>query len=131
MIPKEHEATILNSGMQFMRSITNAYGPDEGMKLWDTISSTLDPDIKGKIFFAMLTGEYDYRIKWSSINFTANKINIIRTIRSIDRRSLSLLEAKLLADKLWDRNGSIELEVEPTNRAAALQKLRDAGIANI
>ena len=59
MIPAEHKEDIIQSGINFMRVITEAYGTDEGMKLWDTIATTLDPDVKGQIFFAMLTGDYN------------------------------------------------------------------------
>ena len=59
MIPAEFKEDIIQSGINFMRVITEAYGTDEGMKLWDTIATTLDPDVKGQIFFAMLTGDYN------------------------------------------------------------------------
>ena len=72
MIPAEHKAEIIQSGMNFMRAITEVYGTDEGMKLWDTIASTLDPDIKGQIFFAMLTGEYNNIITINSHRPGAN-----------------------------------------------------------
>ena len=74
MIPAAYKEDIIQIGINFMRSITEAYGTDEGMKLWDTIASTLDPDVKGEIFFDMLTGDYNgiinstkYRNRWISI----------------------------------------------------------------
>jgi hypothetical protein len=45
MIPSEHKAEIITTGINFMRAITEAYGSDEGMRLWDTIATTLDSDI--------------------------------------------------------------------------------------
>ena len=62
MIPEEHKAAIITSGISFLRSITEAYGSDEGMKLWDAIADTLDPSVKGEIFFAILRGEYQDHI---------------------------------------------------------------------
>ena len=58
MIPAAYKEDIIQSGINFMRSITEAYGSDEGLRLRDTIASTLDPDVKGEIFFAMLTGDH-------------------------------------------------------------------------
>ena len=57
-IPAEHRHDIIQSGIDFLRSITEAYGSEEGMKLWDNIAGTLDPDVKGSIFFAMITGNH-------------------------------------------------------------------------
>lgn len=48
--------TIVVSGLQFMRSITEAYGSERGMALWESISDTLGPNLKGEIFFRLLTG---------------------------------------------------------------------------
>ena len=60
-LPEEHKTAIISNGLHFMRAITEAYGADKGMELWDTIASTLDPDVKGQIFFAMITGNYNDR----------------------------------------------------------------------
>ena len=125
MIPAENKEQIIQSGMNFMRSITEAYGTDEGMKLWDTIASTLDPDIKGQIFFAMLTGEYNGIITISSRNPHSNKISVIKAIREVT--GLGLKEAKDLSDML-DSGKSIRIECNPRNRLRSLQILRAAGV---
>lgn len=126
MIPLEHKQDIIQSGMNFMRSITEAYGNDEGMKLWDSIASTLDPDVKGQIFFAMLTGEYNNIISINSHQPHANRVAMIKAIRTIDRRNLGLKEAKDMSDSL-SSGKTIKLDVEPRNRAASLNELRKAG----
>lgn len=126
MIPTDHKQDIIQSGINFMRSITEAYGTDEGMKLWDTIASTLDPDVKGQIFFAMLTGEYNGIITISGHQPGANRVAMIKAIRSVDKRSPGLKEAKDLSD--WLSSGkSIKLEVDPKNRGQALVELRNVG----
>ena len=94
MIPADFKEDIIQSGINFMRSITEAYGTDEGMKLWDTIASTLDPDVKGQIFFAMLTGDYNGVVSISSAQAGSDRVWRIKAIRSVTDPSLGLKEAK-------------------------------------
>ena len=126
MIPIEHKQDIIQSGVNFMRSITEAFGADEGMKLWDTIADTLDPDIKGQIFFALLTGEYNSIVTLTGSVHGANKVALIKAVRVADRRRLGLKEAKDLCDALWEGKPQ-KLEVDPKTRNFALRELRDAG----
>lgn len=126
MIPAEHKEDVIQSGINFMRSITEAYGSDEGMKLWDGIASVLDPDVKGQIFFAMLTGEYTHIIHVTGHNTGADFVRMIKTVRNVDRRGLGLKEAKDMCDAL--RAGkAFKLEVNPESRAMSLSELRKAG----
>lgn len=124
MIPAEHKQEIIQSGINFMRTITDAYGTDEGMKLWDTIASVLDPDVKGQIFFSMLTGEFNGIVTIHSSVPNANKVWRIKALRSVG--GYSLKEAKDLCDSL-DNGASIKLNVDPKNRHNALRELRSAG----
>ncbi len=124
MIPEQYKEDIIQSGINFMRSITEAYGSDEGMKLWDTISSVLDPDIKGEIFFALLTGEYNGQVTLSSYQPGSDRIWRIKSIRVAT--GLGLKEAKDLSDAL-DAGRSIKLNVNPKKRNEILGELRNAG----
>lgn len=126
MIPPDHKQDIVQSGINFLRSITDAYGADEGMKLWATIADTIDSDIKGAIFFAMLTGDYSGVISVNGKTPSANKVAMIKAIRSVDSRNLGLKEAKDLSDAV-DVGKIIKLQVEPSRRSSALQELRHAG----
>ena len=126
MIPEANKEDIIQTGMSFMRAITEAYGTDEGMKLWDNIASVLDPDVKGQIFFAMLTGEYTNIITVSGHNPNANRVAMIKAIRSVDRRGPGLKEAKDMSD-LISSGKTIKIEVDPVNRSRALMELRSAG----
>ena len=108
MIPHEHKDEIISSGISFLRSITLAYGSETGMELWDTIATTLDPDIKGQIFFAMLTGESGSRITIRDYDHApqgGNKVAIIKAIREVT--GLGLKDAKDQADILmgYSNNG--------------------------
>jgi hypothetical protein len=126
MIPEEHKQDIIQSGINFIRSITEAYGSDEGMKLWEAMADTLDPSIKGHIFFAMLTGEYNSVISIYKFASAANKVSMIKALRVVDKRRLGLKEAKDMCDSLLVGN-SIKVEVEPNTRNSALLQLRMAG----
>lgn len=126
MIPAEYKEDIIQSGINFMRSITEAYGTDEGMKLWDTIATTLDPDIKGQIFFAMLTGDYNGIVSISSSQAGSDRVWRIKAIRSVTKPSLGLKEAKDLSDML-DNGKTIKLNIDPKKRSEALSELRNAG----
>lgn len=125
MIPENHKTSIVQSGINFMRSITDAYGPDEGMKLWDTICSTIDPSIKGEIFFALLTGEYNDRITVKSYDKNSNFIERIKAIRFAT--GCGLKEAKDLGD-LLNTGAAITLTVNPKHRESYLRELRNAGM---
>lgn len=124
MIPAEFKEDIIQSGINFMRSVTEAYGTDEGMKLWDTIASTLDPDIKGQIFFAMLTGDYNGVVSIASVQAGSDRVWRIKSIRSVT--GLGLKEAKDLSD-LLDAGKTIKLNINPKKRNEALAELRNAG----
>lgn len=126
MIPAEHKEDIIQSGINFMRSITEAYGTDEGMKLWDAIASTLDPDVKGQVFFAMLTGDYNGVVSISSAQAGSDRVWRIKSIRSVTHPSLGLKEAKDLSDML-DSGKTIKLNINPKKRSEALAELRNAG----
>lgn len=126
MIPEGHKEDIIHTGIEFIRTITEAYGNDEGMKLWDTISSVLDPSVKGEIFFAMLTGDYSGNITVNGTQHSRiNKIATIKAIRSVT--NLGLKEAKDLSDVL-DSGNSIKIKVEGKRRAAAVAELRAASL---
>lgn len=124
MIPAEFKQDVIQSGINFMRSITEAYGTDEGMKLWSSIADTLDPDIKGQIFFAMLTGEFNGIITISSFQPGSNRVSMIKAIRTVT--GLALKEAKDLSDDLGNGK-TIKVNCNPKKRAEALAELRNAG----
>ena len=108
-----------------MRAITEAYGPDEGLKLWDSITVALDPDVRGDIFLAMITGEYTDRIRVSAFA-AGNKVATIKAFRNFDRRNLGLKEAKDLTD-IIESGRPIELEINPRERLQVERELYAIG----
>lgn len=126
MIPAECRVDVIQSGIGFIRSLSEAYGADEGMRLWETIANTLDPDIKGQIFMAMLTGDYNDIVTVTGHNGGADRVRMIKTVRNVDRRGLGLKEAKDMCDAL-SGGQHIRLEIDSAVRASVLTELRRAG----
>lgn len=124
-IPTEHKEQIISDGMAFMRSITECYGTDTGLELWDKICSVLDPDVRGEIFFAMLTGQYSPAILHIQ-GVTTNRVEVIKTIREVT--GLYLKEAKDLNDDM-QVGMSVKIQVrDGLTRKDAAQKLRAVGV---
>ena len=131
MLPEEYKTAIITDGMQFMRTITEAYGADEGLKLWDTIASTLDPEVKGQIFFAMITGEYNSKlhvsVKPPAPGQPFNAIPAIKAIRTVT--GYGLKEAKDMWDEMKDRGARITLTVSPDSLKRCRTELINGGLA--
>lgn len=99
-LPEEHKTAIISNGLHFVRSITEAYGAEKGMELWEQIASTLDPDVKGQLFFAMITGTYNDRIEIRGIT-ASGSFNAVACIKEIRQWSgLGLKESKDIVDRL-------------------------------
>lgn len=97
MIPEDYIDEIVSSGITFMNAITRAYGAEEGMKLYDSMVSAVDPDIKGKIFFSLITGDHGGTIRLKGYEPSiSNKIERIKTVRQVS--NFSLKDAKELVE---------------------------------
>ncbi len=124
MIPEDHKESVIANGLHFMRSITEAYGADEGMQLWDTIASTLDPDVKGQIFFAMITGTYNNRITLKGVGAGTDRVARIKEIRNWT--GLGLKEAKDVSDMV-ELGKPVSLTIRPQEYSVAVVGLRRVG----
>lgn len=127
MIPEQHKQNIIADGLRFMRSVTEAYGSDKGMQMWETIADAIDPDLKGELFFAMITGEYNTTIRINGVRSSANKVSLIKALRCTDKRQPGLKEAKDLVDALQDIGKKFVVEVAPEKYNTATRELSDAG----
>lgn len=127
MIPEQHKQSIISDGLRFMRSVTEAYGSNKGMQMWETIADAIDPDLKGELFFAMITGEYNTTIRINGVRPSANKVSLIRAIRCTDKRQPGLKEAKDMVDALQDIGKKFVIEVTPDKYKTATTDLSEAG----
>lgn len=127
MIPEENREDVIQSGIIFMRSITEAFGSKEGLKLWDTIADTLDPDVKGQIFFAMVTGNFTGAIRVTGVRQGYDDIvGMIKTIRSIS--GWGLKESKDAIDALRQSGKHFSIDCQESHRAANVHALRVVGL---
>ena len=55
-ITADQQQELLNNGTALLRTITEIWGADIGMKMWDNIADTVGADFKGAVFFALMTG---------------------------------------------------------------------------
>ena len=100
-LTSEQEASIIPAAVYFLRALTTSLGSEVGLHVWDQINATIGNDIKGKVFFAMLTGTVGTEIilrGHRSGQTVTNKVEIIRAIRAVSGQGL--YEAKQVADAL-------------------------------
>ena len=121
---------LISSSITFMQTVTEVYGPEKGMELWGTIAETVDDNLRGDVFLALLTGNYaqdKVRIKNPHLGPLGNKIALIKCLRTYDKRNLGLKEAKDMADRM--ETGSTEVsEVKPEIRPTYIVELRKLGM---
>lgn len=127
MIPQDHREDIIKSGMMFMRAIADAYGAEQGMQLWDTIATTLDPDVKGEIFLAMIRGHAPGRIRITAIDMLmlGHKVAQVKAVRAAS--GWGLKEAKDAVEGLTDWNRPIVIDCAG-DRALHVSELRQVGL---
>lgn len=125
MIPENHSTAVISTGLHFLRAITEAYGPDEGMRLWETIANTLDPNVKGQIFFAMLTGTHNDTVVVRGVNLNGvDKVKCVKEIRNWT--GLGLKEAVDAVNQV-DSGNVARLTVKPAEHHRAVVSLRNVG----
>ncbi len=120
-VSDEHMDAIVSDGIAFLRSITTAYGSETGMELWDTIANTIDPSIKGKMFFAMLTDSHEDRVV--KLTGAVNSANNIRQYTG-----LGLTEAKSAYESPVNYGQPVALKVNPKERRHMIDELRYNGM---
>lgn len=128
MIPEEHKTALISNGLSFIRAVTEAYGAEKGMELWEEIAKTLDPELKGQIFFSMLTGNYGHEItlKGVQLNPTYKKINAIKAVRVASQ--MGLKDAKDLVEAVEQGYPKTLTIVPGVNRNVVINDLRSFGI---
>ena len=125
-ISSDQMEAIIGDSIAFIRSITNVYGSEKGMELWETIADTIDPVIKGKVFFAILTGTHEDRVTLSGAVSGTNKIVCIKTIRQYT--GYGLVEAKNAYESASDYGQKVFLKINPKDRRAMIDELRQNGM---
>ena len=125
MIPENHSTAVISTGLHFMRAITEAYGPDQGMRLWETIANTLDPDVKGQIFFAMLTGTHNDTVVVRGLQ--PNGIDKVKCVKEIRNWTGAGLKEAVDVYNTVSGGESVRLTVKAEEHHRAVTGLRNVG----
>lgn len=113
---------VVRDGIRFMESLTRHYGPDRGQEIWEGISEVVGKEVKGKIFFAMITGDtLSDRVVFTvgDANGRSNAVAVIKAIRNAS--GLGLKEAK----DQWDHSLSGRGTVQCPNYESARSLISD------
>lgn len=115
--------SVVFDGIRFLESITRYYGAERGMEVWNKMGEAFGDEVKGKIFFAMLTGDSVGRVRFTSTNAT-QAVWAIKAIRAAT--GFSLKEAKDLYDLGKTKTVAVDVKT-PNERRELVKCLRDAG----
>ena len=114
---------VVFDGIRFLESITRHYGPEKGIEVWDKMGEAFGDDIKGRVFFSMLTGESSNRVRVQQ-GTCIHAVSAIKAIRI--GTGLGLKEAKdaydLSAIKI------VTLDVAHEEKRGMVKTLRDIGM---
>lgn len=129
----EQQEELLNSGIALLRTITEIWGADVGMEMWDNIADTVGVDFKGAVFFSLMTGRNVGPVRLINMNGVQQYVEVIKCVRNYT--GLGLKDAKDLCDHV--RAGGVEKitlgmsggdnTVATAQRAACVKRLRDLG----
>ncbi len=124
-LPDESLNRVITDGLRFLESLTNHYGSEKGMEIWEAIGTAVGTEVKGKIFFAMTTGRRSGKIGFQAGNaaFTQQAVPVIKCIRTYTGSGLK--EAK----DLWDNSKSqtVFVEVDPEQQIYFERDMRALG----
>jgi len=122
-LPDKQKKDLIRKSHDLMLSITEIWGAERGMELWEGIANSLGPDIKGDLFFSMLTGKSIGPVQLISVN-PAYCIEIMKAIRA--RTGTGLKEARDIYNHVRDK-GPADIEIDDSSKAQFIQELRSFG----
>lgn len=114
---------VIFDGVRFLESLTRHYGTDKGMEIWEKMGEVLGSEVKGKIFFNLITRGSSDRVRIRRGDCT-QAVSVIKAIRTAT--GFGLKEAK----DAWDMSNTslVTLEVEPGKKHTLISSLRDLGM---
>jgi hypothetical protein len=130
MLSEKYQEELVNASIGLMQIVSEIYGAERVQELWTTIADTIDPELKDAVFMAMLTGNYRrnrLHVRNPFVSDVANKVAVVKCIRTYDNRRLTLKEAVEIADRLNNAGVQI-LEVDPKIRPTFAVELRKLGL---
>lgn len=95
------EARLVSDSIQFISTLTELYGNDKGMELWNKFGDVVGTDLQGKVFFAMLSGATGNGVLRIRTDTAKEVVSTIKCIR--EYTGYGLKEAKDAYDNARDR----------------------------
>ena len=114
---------VVFDGIRFLESLTRYYGAEKGMEVWNKMGEAVGDEIKGKVFFSMLTGESSNRVRIQAGTCT-EAVAAIKAIRM--GTGMGLKEAK----DAWDLSKIkvVTLDTDHEEKRGMVRELRRIGM---
>jgi ribosomal protein L7/L12 len=114
-----------------MSAITDAFGAEEGLVVWDKMAEHIGQEFHQRVFMAMLSGQTSchVRVIGKNVYEAGLFIDLIKTIRKYT--GLGLKEAKDIADGI--NNGATETIkiMKSTDRRHFIEEIKKSGASAI
>lgn len=114
---------VIFDGIRFLESLTRCYGPEKGMEVWEAMGKAVGDEIKGKVFFSMLTGESSNRVRIQR-GTCIQAVSAIKAIRM--GTGLGLKDAKDAYDLSAIK--TVTLDTDHEEKREMVQTLRSIGM---
>lgn len=102
---------LISDGLQFVKSLTDYYGPEKGMEVWNSFGDVMGKTIQHKVFMEMLMGKSFMTITFAAGNANngGNAVPVIKCIRQYT--GYGLKEAK----DYWDASKTVAQTIKVDN----------------
>lgn len=111
---------VVYDGVRFLQSLTAHYGAEKGLEVWEAIGNAVGKEVKGRVFFAMMTGETTSgRVRFSvdTPGYAPDAMKCITAIRTYT--GLGLREAKDKFDESKNKTVHVDCATHEAGRRLA------------
>jgi ribosomal protein L7/L12 len=127
-LPNDVADRIVFSGIELMSAITDAFGAEEGIEVWNKMAEHIGQEFHQRVFMAMLSGQTSCHVRLIGKGVRDNGyfVELIKTIRNYT--GLGLKEAKDIADGI--NNGATETIklMKSVDRRPFLEAIKKTGV---
>lgn len=109
---------VVFDGIRFLESLTRYYGAEKGMEVWNKLGEAMGDEVKGAVFFSLLTGESSSRVRVQAGTCT-QAVAAIKAIRAAT--GYGLKEAK----DAWDLSETQTVTLDVRDRDERCILVRD------
>ncbi len=123
-LSESQKSELLYASSNLLKAVTSIWGPEQGMVLWDKIAEGLGDDLKGALFFDIITGNVT---KGSVVLVKIDPNYFVAAIKAVRcATGMGLKEAKDLCD-IVRAGKEVVIDVIPAARAALIKDLNECG----